>query len=105
MKDTVVRLGYHPVVVFDYGVPEAMDNRRKCIILLHTCKYGIFDLSEQSGQLIDIDTLHEYDVESLLVWPKGKEKDITEMLNGYKKHTLSYETFPEMENIFSEFLK
>ncbi len=105
MKDTVVRLGYHPVVVFDYDVPRVMDTRRKCIILLRTCKYGIFDLSEQSGQLVDINTLHDYDVESLLVWPKGKEKDITEMLDGYKKHTLSYETFPEMENIFREFLK
>jgi hypothetical protein len=100
----VGRLGYHPVVAFDYEVPEEMDIRRKCTVLLRTCKYGIFDLSEQTGQLVEIDTLREYDVETLLVWPKGKEKDITEMLNGSKNHALSYGTFPEMENIIRNFL-
>ena len=54
--------------------------------------------------MVEIDTLHEYDVEPLLVWPKGKEKDITEMLNGSKNHAISYETFPKMENIIRKFL-
>ncbi len=104
MRNMVVRLGYHPVVALDYEVPEELDIHRKCIILLRTCKYGIFDLSEETGQLIEIDTLHEYDIETLLIWPKGKEEDVAKMLNGFKDHAVSYETFAEMENIFCNFL-
>ncbi|MFC1871320.1 hypothetical protein ACFLYF_02835 [Chloroflexota bacterium] len=105
IRDMVTKLGYHPVVPFDFPVPEGMDISRKCSILLLTCKHGIFDLSEETGQLIEIEKLHQYDVQTLLVWPKGKEAEISAMLNGQAKRAVSYERFTELENTFREFLQ
>lgn len=109
MRDTVTKLGYYPVVAVDYVMPEEMNVYRKCLYLLHGCKYAIIDLSEQAGQLIEADRAAEYGVRTLVIWPKGREETITQMLkDAFEERRIrsqSYERFPEMEVIFREFLQ
>jgi hypothetical protein len=79
-------------------------------VLLHSCKYAIFDLAEHKGQLIEIEKAPEYGVSTLVVWPNTKERDISEMIKslGYRQQikTASYIKFPEdVITIVRDFLK
>jgi hypothetical protein len=103
-----VQLGYDPVVAIDFDMPTGMTIYHKCLALLHSCKYAIFDLSEQAGQLLELERAPEYGIETLVVWPRAKEELITQMLRSildsrgitYK----SYDDFSEMDSIFRNFL-
>lgn len=110
MRDIVEKIGsYDPVVAVDFDMPVGMTVYQKCLALLHCCKYAIFDLSKQAGQLIEVERAPDYRVKTLVVWPKDAERFITEMLKScledrrikYK----SYTQFPELEGIFREFLQ
>ena len=108
MRDTVAKLGFYPVVAGDYSMPD-MNIYRKCLHLLHGCKYAIIDLSEQAGQLIEADRAAEYGVKTLVIWPKGREENVTKMLtDAFQERGIqssSYERFSELEDIFRKFLR
>lgn len=101
--------GYDPVVATDFTTPDDISIYNKCIALLHCCKYAIFDLWPPGGQMIEIERAPDYGVATLAVCPADKEHHITAMLKScledrqiqYK----SYREFPELEDIFREFLK
>ena len=108
IRRKVAQLGYDPVVAIDFDMPNGMTIYHKCLALLHSCKYAIFDLSEQAGQLLELERAPEYGIKTLVVWPRAKEGSITEMLRSildsrgitYK----SYDDFSEMDSIFRSFL-
>lgn len=110
MRDIVEKIGdYDPVVAVDFDMPKAMTIYHKCLVLLHSCKYAIFDLSIPGGQIIEIERAPDYGVKTLAVWQADKERSITQVLKSclgdrqikYK----SYTGFPELEGIFREFLQ
>lgn len=110
MRDTVEKIGgYDPVVATDFNMPRGMTVYHKCLALLHSCKYAIFDLSIQGGQLIEIERAPDYGVKTLVVWSRDKEQHITEVLKSCLKvrgiEYRSYTEFPELEGIFREFLQ
>jgi hypothetical protein len=108
MRDKVETLGCDPVVATDFDMPEQMTIYHKCLTLLHSCKYAIFDLSEQAGQLVELERAFEYGVQTLVVWPKKKEESITQMLKSVVKHRSiickPYDEYKDMDDIFGEFL-
>jgi hypothetical protein len=109
MRNMVEKLGYDPVVAEDFDMPKGMSIYHKCLLLLHSCKYAIFDLSEQAGQLLEVERATEYGVKMLIVWPVNKEESITQMLkSSLDRRGIKYKAymkFEEMENIFRDFLK
>ena len=112
VADIVSELDYEPIVCHQVVTPQEMerDIRSKCLVLLHCCKYAIFDLAEQKGQLVEIDRAPEYGVLTLVVWPDTKEKEVTEMLkslvNRQQINSNSYKKFPEdVKTIVQEFLE
>ncbi len=108
IRDVVNEAGYDAVVASDFDAPEGMPTYHKCLVLLHCCKYAVFDLSKQAGQLLEIIRTPEYGIKTLLVWPPNKERAITEMLKsvldiqgiGHR----AYGTIDEMALHVSEFL-
>lgn len=60
-------LGFEAVVVLDYKVPPGMTHHHS-LMLLHECKYAIFDFSHQSGQLMEIERVRDYGVQALIVF-------------------------------------
>jgi len=108
MRDTVERLGYDPVVAIDFDMPEQMTIYHKCLTLLHSCKYAIFDLSEQAGQLMELERAPDYGVQTLIVCPKNKQESVTQMLKSVLDYRdiryNSYDKFEEMHGIFCDFL-
>jgi len=108
IADIVSEMGYDPVVCSDFHTPGGMDVRQKCLILLHNCKYAIFDVAEQVGQLMELERITDYGVTPLVIWPKSKEQAITEMLKslagfGKIKHE-SYTRTSDWKGIVHRFL-
>jgi hypothetical protein len=111
IAEIVGELGYEPIVCHQSETPEEMETniRQKCLVLLHCCKYAIFDVAEHRGQLVEIDRAPEYGVLTLVVCPDTKEKEVTEMLkslvNRQQIKSNSYRKFPEdVKAIIREFL-
>lgn len=110
MRDQVDSIGdYDPIVATDFDMPNGMTIYQKCIALLHCCQYAIFELSNQGGQLIEIERAPDYGVKTLVVWQADKENKITQMLRSCLddrgiRHE-SYTKFQELEGIFRKFLQ
>ena len=105
-KEAVIRKGYTPIVVAEVGIPPGTAHDSS-LVLLHTCKYAIFDITVPSGQLMEIERTHDYNVEVLLlraVLPSEQQRGISEMLStlGYKIKT--YNDPRELLDLIPKFL-
>ena len=60
IKQVVLRKGLEPVIADDYVRPEEQTNHDFCLMLLHTCKYAIFDVTMAGGQFIEIERTRDY---------------------------------------------
>lgn len=108
IADIVKRLGYDPIVCSDFDKPEGLTLHDKCLVLLHNCKYAVFDIAEQTGQLMELERVFDYGIKTLVIWPKNKDKGITQMLKsqiGFRKVAHgSYEKIEDWESILKNFL-
>lgn len=104
----VQSLGYDPIVCSDFETPMGMGVHRKCLMLLHNCKYAIFDVAEQVGQLMELERVSDYEVKNLVIWPQNKDKAITEMLKSHinvqQFNRESYARTADFEDIIHRFL-
>lgn len=104
----ITNLGYDPIVCSEFDEPENIGIHDKCLILLHCCKYAVFDIAEQAGQLIEVERACDYNVNALLIWPKNKEEAITQMLKSQvalkKYRHAAYVVMDDVEPILKDFL-
>jgi len=108
IRRRVTEKGYEPVVASDFEIPEDLVHHHS-LMLLHECKYAIFDLSQEAGQLMEIERVRDYDVKTLAVYQATRgEPKITEMLkallNSMQIPTKRYRDFPELNQHISSFL-
>ena len=109
IKDTVRAQGYEPVLARDFKFPEGLIHHHS-LMLLHECKYAVFDLSQEAGQLMEIERLRDYDVEGLIVYQSvpGEEPKITEMLRtllkSEKMEPRPYENMSQLHHYITDFL-
>jgi len=68
IKEFVYRLGFEPVIADDYIKPEEMTIRRFSFMLLHTCKFAIFDVTHPGGQYSEIERAKDYGIEPRVVF-------------------------------------
>jgi tetratricopeptide (TPR) repeat protein len=66
--------GYVPVSVMDVVVPPNATHDIS-LLLLHTCKYAIIDVTHPGGQFVEIERARDYGVEVLLVRQAAKPID------------------------------
>jgi len=73
--------GYEPVVASDFETPQDLIHHHS-LMLLHGCKYAIFDLSQEAGQLMEIERVRDYGVKTMVVYQAIQDQPpkITEML-------------------------
>jgi len=65
IKQAVIDAGFIPISAFDYGInPDTTHD--DCLVLLHTCKYAVFEITNPSGQLMELERTHDYRVKVLL---------------------------------------
>jgi hypothetical protein len=66
IKGEVVRSGYTPVIAFETAIPSHLVYHHS-LMLLHTCRLAIFEISSPAGQLIEIERARDYGTIVLLV--------------------------------------
>ena len=80
IRKAVVARGYEPVVASDFEIPRDLIHHHS-LMLLHECKYAIFDFSQEAGQLMEFERTRDYEVKTLAVYQsEGGEPKVTEML-------------------------
>jgi len=106
-REAVISKGYTPVVVAEFGI-EPGTTHDTSLVLLHTCKYAVFDITVPSGQLMEIERAQDYKVEALLLReslsPSRGQSRVSKMLStiGYK---IEYYSDPrDLLKIIQEFL-
>lgn len=60
-------LGYQPVIALDFDVPPEQIHHYD-LILLHNCKYAVFEVTFPDGHLMEIERAREYGVQVLAVF-------------------------------------
>lgn len=92
IKEAVVRRGYTPIVVNE-AIFDPSETHDVSLLLLHTCKYAIFDVTAPAGQMMEIERARDYGLHVRLVRsaPVGHSPSISQMLKslGYQVETYS----------------
>jgi hypothetical protein len=57
LRDMVDALGYEGVVAADYGIPHGWRDDDVALGLMGVCHFGIFDLTDPAGQMVELATL------------------------------------------------
>jgi len=107
--ESIVRsLGYTPVVAFDVEIPREHTHHRT-LLLLHTCRYAIFEISSPAGQLMEIERTRDYENEVLLLY-SGISPDaapsplVSTMIQTVGLRTEGYTNLPDIDPIIRDFL-
>jgi len=67
-KEGVIRCGYEPVIASEAGIPPNDPGiHDKSLMLLHTCRWAIIDVTHPGGQFIEVERARDYGVNLLLV--------------------------------------
>jgi hypothetical protein len=110
IKQVVLRKGFEPVIADDYVHSEKQSNRDFCLMLLHTCRYAIFDVTTAGGQLIEIDRARDYGIrEPLVIFNASSLSRVQPLTSGTSM--LEYDMIPyrdpetELEPLVEKYLK
>jgi len=108
IENVVRSLGYTPVVAFDIDTPREMIHHHT-LLLLHTCKYAIFEVSSPAGQLMEIERTIDYETPALCLY-SGLSEDarpsqyVSSMLRTMNIRLEGYAEFSEINPIIRDFL-
>jgi len=67
IKETILREGFDPILAIEFDIPESKIHHHT-LMLLHSCRLAVFDVSFEGGHLMEIERLRDYGVECLLVY-------------------------------------
>jgi len=102
IKRIVVTLGYVPILAREVETPRKRTHEYAAI-LLHTCKYAIFEITEPGGQYMEIERATDYDAEMLVVHRPGAQvSSMVRTLN--KVRVCKYSTGSHLRKAIKEFL-
>jgi hypothetical protein len=74
MRDLVDAVGHEGVVAADFGVPHGWRDDDVALGLMHQCHYGLFDLTDPAGQMVEIAALPDRKhnpARTLAVWDRS----------------------------------
>jgi len=107
IQEFVIRLGFEPVLTEESGIPEELIHHHN-LMLLHSCKYAIFEVSKPAGQLIEIERTRDYGITPLLVYSSTGEKipkHLSAMLRTAGFDLKGYRDTIELGDLIAEYLK
>lgn len=108
IRKQVTNRDYEAVIASDFDIPQEFTHHHS-LMLLHECKRAIFDISQEAGQLMELERVGDYEVETLAVYQAtGGEPRVTEMLKALL-HSMripvkSYKDFDELREHINTFL-
>ncbi len=102
-----LRRDFEPVIVDDFDVAEAMI-RDYSLMLLHTCRHAIFDVTVAGGQYFEIERTGDYGIRSLLVFSADSANRTNPFTSGAKMLTKwdlkAYRDDDDLERLVTEYL-
>jgi hypothetical protein len=109
----VLKLGFVPVVMSRTMIPQGKTHHHS-IMMLHTCKYAIIDVTDEAGQLMELERTFDFEIQPLVLikksyWNIGK---ISEMVKTWREvqskpyDDSSFEAIEkDLEALMREYLK
>lgn len=79
---------YTPIIAYEFTKPDEMSIREQALLLLHNCKYAIFDISGRGGHLMEIERTFDYQTKAFYVCLEGQQP--TAMLDHLKDKVLYF---------------
>lgn len=108
IEQLIRALNFTPIIAFDVDInPERTHHHT--LLLLHTCKYAIFDVSNPAGQLMEIERTIDYQNEVLLLHSTlseggGPSPYVSSMLRTMKIRMEGYSNLEDIAPIIRDFL-
>jgi len=103
IKNTVEKRGYTPIMALEFGDQEPPVHDHS-LLLLHNCKYAIFDVSKDSGYLMEVERTLDYRTETLLVYEEIPEERMSAMVKSLGKELKKFTSSEELDELVDEFL-
>lgn len=111
MKSICISKGKQPILTYDFEISNT-DIYKSSIRLLLDCCYAIFEVSENSGQLFEIQKALEFGLPTLLLYRSDKQEisvPISRMLltlaHAHRVHPEAYSNFEEMQEKIDKFFQ
>jgi len=108
IQQLIENFNYTPIVAFDIDI-DREHTHHHTLLLLHTCKYAIFDVSSPAGQLMEIERTIDYGNEVLLLYSTltaegGPSPLVSSMLRTMDIEMNGYANFDDIDPIIQSFL-
>lgn len=104
IKKAVERNGYTPVIALEFYDQEPQIHDHS-LLLLHNCKYAIFDVSVDSGYLMEVERTLDYRTVTLLVYEEKPEDRMTMMIKSLGMDLKKFSNGKELSDLVDEFFK
>lgn len=89
IRESVVELGAEPVLADEFELEDPdHDIHHDAMYLLHACRTAVFELSEKSGAMMEIERSADYGTQCLVLYhdPAGTGWKVSQMLSSYASH-------------------
>ena len=85
IKSEVIKAGFEPVVADEVQLENEADIHHETMVLLHSCRLAVFELSQLSGALMEIERVPDYGVAALVLFnaPSGQAYLPSRMLSTF----------------------
>lgn len=105
IKEAVINSGFEPILPFEFIVPEKLIHHHD-LMLLHSCRLGIFEITCPAGQLMEIERVKDYDVKAILFYPDrdGPPHSLTSMIQTAGYDMMSYKDSSDLKQKVEEWL-
>lgn len=91
IKDAISESGFSPVIADEVQLENEGDIHHETMVLLHSCRLAIFELSQLSGALMEIERVPDYGIEALILYvnPNNRSYLPSRMLSTFiEQHSL-----------------
>jgi hypothetical protein len=109
IEDIVSDLGYQPILALEFEVlPDKTHDQD--MVLLHSCKHSVFEVSVPNGHLMELERAKEYGVKTLVVFQVRDESrnpppSVSAMILSLGLPIHGYLNFEELRKAISDFLQ
>lgn len=77
IKVAVHEAGFIPIVADEVVLQNTDDIHHETMVLLHSCRLAIFELSRPSGAFMEIERVADYGTQTLILFNAPKESEYT----------------------------
>ena len=105
IKGFVKEEHFDPIFVMDYHLDDEGDIHHHSLMILHTCRLAIFEVSKAAGQFIELAKVIDYGIPTLILCEKNVSEDLSSMIKTMKGAKCVFYSEDNLEQIVKEFIR